>query len=436
MRPQISLIIVLIAVAAGFMFSAVSTYDSVAHLDRQVHGIHCSYLLGLGTADATGSSGCHATLMSPYSSVFRQTIWGGIPVALPGMSVFCFLFFWGMWILMMRRQNDKMATLFLVAGTVLPVLTSVYMGYLAIVTLKAACKLCIGIYISSLIAFLGALRLWIVSRKQPPLGDDDESNKRELKMLSLKGVVVAFILGVLFVAVPVVTYAAAAPDYSNYIGKCGSLSHMQDAERVLVPIGQQGLSREIVEVLDPLCNSCRSFEHRYDAMPISKGISRRILLFPLDKTCNWMLGESIHPGACAVSEAVLCAGNDAQQVINWAFDEQESILEQAKNGTQAVTQIITARFPELRRCIGSTGVRAKLNLALRWAVKNQLQVLTPQVYVERFRLCDEDSDLGLDYALPRLISRTDPSSPSRLQVPQEIQTTPQPTAMPQQSNLK
>jgi hypothetical protein len=35
-------------------------------------------------------------------------------------------------------------------------------------------------------------------------------------------------------------------------------------------------------------------------------------LFPLDKECNWMVSESLHPGSCAVSEAVLCAGPDGE----------------------------------------------------------------------------------------------------------------------------
>ena len=71
MRPLT--IVVLLAAAAGFGFSAVSTYDFAAHLDRQVHGIHCSFLPGLSEADASGHTGCHVTLMSPYSSIMRDS---------------------------------------------------------------------------------------------------------------------------------------------------------------------------------------------------------------------------------------------------------------------------------------------------------------------------------------------------------------------------
>jgi hypothetical protein len=68
-----------------------STYDFAAHLDRQVHTITCSFVPGLGGRDATGTSGCHAALMSPFSSFARTTTWGGVPWSLLGLSVFVFL---------------------------------------------------------------------------------------------------------------------------------------------------------------------------------------------------------------------------------------------------------------------------------------------------------------------------------------------------------
>src|SRR5210317_482666 len=93
MRHRPLVVVALIAAVAGFLFASFSTYDFVQHLDRQVHGIHCSFIPGIEGTDATGGTGCHVTLMSPYSSVLRASIWGGIPVSLPGMAVFCFLAF-------------------------------------------------------------------------------------------------------------------------------------------------------------------------------------------------------------------------------------------------------------------------------------------------------------------------------------------------------
>jgi hypothetical protein len=49
-------------------------------------------------------------------------------------------------------------------------------------------------------------------------------------------------------------------------------------------------------------------------------------------------------------------------------------------------------------------VRSKLTKGLRWAVANAIPVLTPQLFVAETRMCDEDTDLGLEYTLSRMLS--------------------------------
>src|SRR4030095_9946020 len=94
MRPPAWLVVVLVGALAGLVFAGVSTYDFVQHLDRQVHSLHCSFIPGAGAG--TEATGCQAAMMSSYSSVFRTTIWGGIPISLPAMSVFAFILFYGL----------------------------------------------------------------------------------------------------------------------------------------------------------------------------------------------------------------------------------------------------------------------------------------------------------------------------------------------------
>ena len=131
-----------------------------------------------------------------------------------------------------------------------------------------------------------------------------------------------------------------------------------------------------------------------------------MLLFPLDDECNWMVDRALHPGACAISEAVLCAGSEADVVIDWAFENQEAIVAAAESGGgDAARQMARQRFGAFADCIGSPRAQARLNQSLRWAVQNELPVLTPQVYVGSARLCDADTDLGMDYALSRLVDR-------------------------------
>lgn len=403
-----------IASGAGFLFAAVSTSDFIAHLDRQVHGIHCSFLPGLGDADVSGASGCHATLMSPYSSVLRDSIWGGVPVALPGMAVFAFLGFWCIWLAINGRDREERATGFLFVGSLVPLTTSGVMGYLSLVELDAACKMCIGIYASSAVLSISALVLWRRAAAQkeeertPPksVSEDDAprpSRTERPSPLSWGTLGLGFAAGLTCVGISVGAYAAAAPDFSKYVGSCGSIPHMQAPPGVLIPFGEQRGNPTMLEVIDPLCPSCKGFESRFSKMPISSSVDRQLLLFPLDESCNWMIDRSMHPGACSISEAVLCS-SDPGPVLDWAFENQKAIMLAAEKNPNAAAEMAKKRFPALSQCIGSPEAGAKVNQSLRFAVKNQLPILTPQVFVEGTRLCGEDTDLGLDYALPRLLA--------------------------------
>lgn len=395
MRPTPASLGALAFAVAGFVFASVSTHDFAQHLDRQVHGVHCSFLPGLAAADASGASGCHVTLMSPYSSVWRDAVWGGVPVSLPAMSVFAYLAFFALALVIARRQHDPNAAAYLLAATLLPVGASLVMGRYAL-QLDAACKLCIGIYAASFGCFLSALFGFLAARRTPA---------PEPAPLKPGWLAAAFALGVVFVVAPVRAYLASAPDFSHYVGQCGELPQPADPHGVLVPLGSQDASLGMIEVLDPLCPACKGFEARLSAMPERTQLARKALLFPLDPGCNWMVTDAIHPGACALSEAMLCAGDDAEAVLEWAFAEHEAIMEATRQDPAAAARLVKAKFPELARCVGSATAKSRLNQALRWAVKNQLRVLTPQVFVRGLRMCDEDTDLGLDYALPRLMEK-------------------------------
>jgi uncharacterized membrane protein len=466
---------------AGLFFSGVSTSDFTAHLDRQTHGLHCSFIPGADTPDVTGTSGCHATLMSPYSSVLRDSVWGGIPVSLPSMAVFAYLAVCAITLLLLSKESEKRATGYQALAWALPFLTSCIFGYLSLHELDAACKICIGIYASSTLGMVTSIIAFVKARSSAPLdaamkaaaeeederviearsgvslaslptgaedtiedlglvppipavnaSDETAASAKKLRLATASemdrrlragnvnrrktvptgpaptswgALALAFVIGLGFVLIPVGAYAMNAPDFDHFVGACGTLAHPEDAGRVLVPLGPQTREATMVEVLDPLCPSCRGFERRFSAHPAAGQMSRKVLLFPLDGTCNWMVDGAVHPGACVVSEAVLCAEDDAEEVLAWAFEHQEEIRTATTADAGAAARMVNERFPNLHSCIGSARVQAQLNRSLRWAVANQLPVLTPQVYVNNTRICDEDTDLGVDYVLTRLLDR-------------------------------
>ena len=410
MKPPTWLIVVLVGAGLGLLFAGISTYDFVQHLDRQVHSLHCSFIPGVTHSDPT--SGCQVAMMSPYSSVFRSHVWGGIPISLGAMSVFAFILFYAADLVVTRRKDDVKATLFLVAATALPLLTSLVMLTISLTKLGTTCKLCVCIYLSSALVFTGAIMTWRKARATSTLGMSRSGGHRlevgvETQPATTGFLAMMFGLGFFFVLLPIMLYLALAPDNSKFIGTCDALAKPADVYNVLVDIDRHKGGAPAIEVLDPLCPACKAFEQRLEASGLGDRLDRSAILFPLDTTCNWMITENTHPGACTVSEAVLCAGGRASDVIKWAFEVQDQIRADTAKDPGAAARYVKQKFPELAQCVGSPEARSKLNKSLRWSVANNIHVLTPQLFVDNTKLCDEDVDLGLEYALTIMLARHD-----------------------------
>jgi uncharacterized membrane protein len=409
MKPPPWLVVVLIGALIGMVFAGVSTYDFVQHLDRQVHSLHCSFILGSHAAGT--SSGCQAAMMSSYSSILRTNVWGGIPISLGAMAVFAFIAFYTLDLVVTRRKYDRKATLFLVAACALPAVTSVIMLIISLTKLGTTCKLCVCIYTASTLCLVGAILGYRRAVRGESVGSaksrGDSSELLEVPAGASNGLLGGmFGVGVAFVAIPIVLYLAMAPDNSKFIGTCDSLPKPDDTYGVMIHLAKGGPdAAPALEIFDPLCPSCKAFESRLAASGMADKLDRKAILFPLDSTCNWMVPEVTHPGACTISEAVLCAGDRAPDVIAWAFEVQDQVREQTKADPTAAARMVKQRFPELAACVGSPEAKAKINKSLRWAVANNIHVLTPQLFIDNTKLCDEDVDLGLEYALTIMLDR-------------------------------
>jgi uncharacterized membrane protein len=397
MSPRWLVAGVLLAALLGFGFAAASTYDFAAHLDRQVHSLHCSFIPGLASSSPTGSEGCQTTLMSPYSSLFRKSLWGGIPVSLPAMAVFAAIAALAGAILLLGAELEGNALFSMLLLCTIPPAASVVMGSIAAFKLHAACKQCIGIYTASLL--VGVLGVLAYRNRARIAGATPESFGR--------GWLLALPIAALLVLIPMTSYVVAMPEYSKYTKGCGALPQPEDRHGVFVHLKAEAPNaRKAIEIFDPLCPACKAFEERMKTAGLDQKLERDLLLFPLDNSCNWMVDSSMHPGSCQVSLAVLCAGERAKQVVDWAFAEQLKLHAAALTDKAAVGQMVEERFPELKGCMSSSVTKARLAQSLRWAVRNQVPVLTPQLYVDNRRLCDEDTDLGLEYTLSHMLKET------------------------------
>jgi len=379
---------VAVAALVGVIFSAVSSADFIEHLDRQVHAIHCSFIPGAG--QKVGDSGCRAVMMSPYSSLFRDKLWGGLPISLLALAVFAYLVFRAA-DFALRSEVQRKETGFLLLATALPVLMSAIYGTISAREIGALCKLCVGIYAASGAALLFA----IVAHVKASAGDG----------VTPWGGFWArwFAEGVVYVALLAGVYVVFSPKSEESKEGCGTLVKRDDKSGVLIDFGGRGTSA--LAVLDPLCPACRAFDKRLEASGLETKLAVEVLLFPLDSSCNWMVQESLHPGACAVSEAMLCAPKEAKRMMDWAFQHQESLLAEGRSDERALRRRLADQFPAVRGCLGSPMIKNKLNKSLRFAVANALPVLTPQLFIVDKRLCDEDTDLGLEFTVTAMLER-------------------------------
>ena len=394
--PRKTLIVLAAFALAGVVFAGVSSYDFIAHLDRQVHAITCSIVPGIGPKDASGASGCHAVLMSPYSSVLRELTWGGIPIALPALGVFAFLLFRAIDLLWHKRLPRR-ETQFMIAAAALPVLTSIIYAIISATQIGTFCKVCVGIYVASLGVFVAA----IVAHVRAGAAEADPSGKSS----SLGLWAFYFVEGVALVALPVLLYLVLKPAYADSLLRTSGLRHPEDKYGVMLDT-RGGGQVPAIEVLDPLCPACKAFSERLAASGLGERLQVKYVLFPLDKECNWMVNESLHAGSCAVSEALLCAGERANAVLSWAFANQDDLRARGGGNQSAVYARIKQAFPELAGCVGQPAVRARVNKSLRWIVANSLPVLTPQLFVRNQKVPDEDTDLGLDFVLSRVLAQS------------------------------
>ncbi|HSN91498.1 MAG TPA: vitamin K epoxide reductase family protein, partial [Anaeromyxobacteraceae bacterium] len=393
--PRGPLALALAGALVGALFSAVSTSDFMQHLDRQVHAIHCSFLPG--AAREVAESGCRTAMMSPYSSFFRETLWGGVPVSLWALAVFAFLAYRAA-LLLWRGRATSGETKVLLAAAGLPVAVSVLYGVLSVAKLDVLCKVCVGVYAASALTFVGAL---LAHRA----ADAPGAVRLGTALAEGAGLVVAVTLA--YVAL------APRPDREASLLGCAGLVRPEDWAGVMIPLASNRGGTPSIEVLDPLCPSCKAFDARLAASALRDRLDLKAVLFPLDSACNWMVTEAIHPGACAVSEAVLCAAgvgpgakntDAAGEVLRWAFGRQAELRGLAARDEGALRAQIERTFPGVRGCLGGSLVRSKLTKSLRWAVANAIPVLTPQLFVADGRMCDEDTDLGLEYTLARMLS--------------------------------
>ena len=380
----------------GLLFAGYSAFDYADHLDRALHDIHCSYVPG--AAPTTEAEACRAAMYSAYGAVFRESIWGGIPVGLFALGAFSFFVGFAAFLLVAGEKASSKAVVFFSIVGVTPLIVSVMMFVISMIELGTVCKTCMGIYLASALLAAGAL-LGLATLRQSPEAQGRAPRPRggfgwAFGWLAVLGGVTL---------IPSLVYAASVPDQRAYLSQCGQLKTVTDPKGDLLHFKTTSSIQPALLFEDPLCATCKAFHQRLTSENIMPRLDVQLVLFPLDSACNWMLDHSLHPGSCVVSKAVLCGKDRAYDVLEWAYDEQEYLLRAGKAGDGTVRAVIQKRWgEEMLRCVDSRDATVQLNNHLHFAAENGIPVSTPQMYLGKQRVCDEDTDIGLRYTLKQL----------------------------------
>jgi uncharacterized membrane protein len=381
--------IALFASLLGLLFASYSTLDYAQHLDRKLHNVHCSFIPG--AAATNEAEACRAAMYSPYSALLKDQYWGGIPISLFALGAFCFFAAFALYLLLSGERASRRATGFFALIGSTPLLVSILMLIISLTQLGQLCKTCVGIYIASFLLAFGAVAAWLTS-------SDGASAKLPLAIVPAWLVA----LGVLTLA-PAVVYAASSPDQRPYLTQCGEIKVAKIKGDTPVKIRGARAVQPAMLFEDPLCPTCKAFHDRLVVENIIEKLDIELVLFPLDSACNWMLDHPLHPGACIVSKAVLCGEGNSRQVLEWAYAEQEYLTRAGKAGEGVLRAAIKQKWgPELLRCVDDRKTDVRLNNHLHFASENNIPVSTPQMYLGKRRICDEDTDLGLRYTLAQL----------------------------------
>jgi uncharacterized membrane protein len=388
--------IALVGALLGLLFASYSSLDYAEHLDRRLHDVHCSFIPG---ASATSEAeACRAAMYSPYSALLKDDYWGGIPISLFALGAFTFFAGFAVYLLIATSRAPRQAVTFFAATSVTPLLISLVMLVISLTKLGGLCKTCVGIYIASFVLAVGGLLCLSTLRARHPAAPG-AARPAGGALLPL-----AWIIGLGVVTlVPAVVYASSVPNHEGYISKCGALPKPPTEHIGLLKLRTSRSRQQVLLFEDPLCPTCKAFHERLVAEDIFDKLDVQLAMFPLDNTCNWMLDTALHPGACLVSKAVICAGEQARQVLEWAYEEQPYLTRAGKQGEGTLRAVIQQRWGDaILKCTDDRQTGVTLNQHLHFASENNVPVSTPQMYLGKQRVCDEDTDIGLRFTLARL----------------------------------
>ncbi|HUK66971.1 MAG TPA: vitamin K epoxide reductase family protein [Anaeromyxobacteraceae bacterium] len=227
-------------------------------------------------------------------AVSRYSVWLGLPVAVWGILGYALMSGLALWGLLPGRPQATWPRGLLVVLSGVAVATSLALALVSEFAIGALCLLCAGSWVISIALFLAAFRL------ARPLGVLSAIRADLATVLAHK----SFTLGAALALLALILGAAKA--YPHYWERPAP-PPQKLAEAPLSPLAP-GQKFTIVEYSDYECPFCARDHDEAKAFladrPDVVVVHRQ---FPLDPTCNPAVKRPMHPSACALAKAAICA---------------------------------------------------------------------------------------------------------------------------------
>ncbi len=329
--------------------------------------------------DVSSELSCDSVAQSPYS------VFLGLPIAVWGLCGYL-----AMAALALHRPAPDRRGLgwpgFLALLTGAAALAIAPLAAVSKLLIHSACVMCMASW--AITACLFAVSLTEVRRA----GGLGRAVRADLRLLGKrKGLLYGGALCA--VAVPAALLAAVPRYWVGPAEPRGSASLASGADLERIPwIGAESPALTLVEFSDYQCPFCQRAERQVRALLEENPTTLRVVhrQFPLDPACNPAIPRPMHPRACALALAALCAGDQG------AFWPMNDAIFAAEDKVSLDLDELARRLgldaASFSRCLGSEGARARLRRDIDAGIQLKVQA-TPT-----FLVGDEALPSGLPLA--------------------------------------
>jgi protein-disulfide isomerase/uncharacterized membrane protein len=356
-----------------------------------LYSLHVALLMGEiksgPLCGADGGLGCQSVASSPYSSLM------GLPLASWGAVFYSALVLLGFGVVIFWRDCGRVYLRWVLCLAGLGLALDLYLAYVMVFRIQAACWLCISTYVINVVIILMVAKsVWQEPKPRAPLraifpGAKDAQGidlyyRNAIKGLLIGGILLASVVGV---AGSQFISKSLTGDDRERLAKLKTQLAKQKIRAVYADnrpvMGADDSAVTVVEFSDFLCPYCAKASKYLKLAESGNHDTARFMFrhYPLDKSCNRGVSSNIHPGACLLAEGSVCADeqNRFWQYHDIAFETKGKI---SQSVVMDIASNIGLDLSAFKNCLNSGRglrvVKEDIKAAIQAGVKS-----TPTLFI-------------------------------------------------------